>query len=187
VARWDAGCDCTEGDSSWKYELRAAFNHLAVQLDAVYAAATATSLRDPWAAREAWLAVRSGWVSSRAFWTRYGIHGHRPLRRTRAEAIRQLLEAQYYAQAMFTSCGFFFEDLDRIEPRNDIAFARRAISLVWQATHIDLQTEFLADLARARSWRGGRTGADIYRDLSAVPEGALAPLAAPTSTSETAA
>jgi hypothetical protein len=88
---------------------------------------------------------------------------------------------------MFTSCGFFFEDLDRIEPRNDIAFARRAISLVWQAEHIDLQTEFLADLARARSCRSGRTGADIYRDLSAVPEGALAPLAAPTSTSETAA
>jgi hypothetical protein len=88
---------------------------------------------------------------------------------------------------MFTSCGFFFEDLDRIEPRNDIAFARRAISLVWQATRIDLQTEFLADLARTQSWRSGRTGADIYRDLPVVPEGALPPLAAPTSTSETAA
>jgi alpha-amylase/alpha-mannosidase (GH57 family) len=187
VARWDTGCDCTEGDSSWKHMLRAAFNHLAVRLDAVYAEDTATTLRDPWAAREAWLAVRCGWVSSRTFWTRYGIHGHRPLRRTRAEAIRQLLEAQYYAQAMFTSCGFFFEDLDRIEPRNDIAFARRAISLVWQAAHVDLQTAFLADLARAHSWRSGRTGADIYRDLPPVPEGALPPLAPPTSTSETAA
>ena len=68
-----------------------------------------------------------------------------------------------------------------------VAFARRAISLVWEATHIDLQAEFLGDLARACSWRSGRTGADIYRELPVVPEGALPPLAAPTSTSETAA
>jgi len=60
--------------------------------------------------REAWLAVRSGWVSSRAFWTRYGIHGHRPLRKTRAEAIRQLLEAQLancvaFCRACAEECG----------------------------------------------------------------------------------
>jgi alpha-amylase/alpha-mannosidase (GH57 family) len=187
VARWDGGCDCTEGDSSWKHALRTALNHLAVRLDTVYADATAATLRDPWAARDEWLAVRSGWMSGRAFWTRYGIHGRRPLRRTRAEASKQLLEAQYYAQAMFTSCGFFFEDLDRIEPRNDIALARRAISLVWQATHIDLQAAFLADLAQARSGRTGRTGADLYRDLPPASEGALPPLGAPAPVSETAA
>ncbi len=88
---------------------------------------------------------------------------------------------------MFTSCGFFFEDLDRIEPRNDIAFARRAISLAWQATHIDLQTEFLADLVAARSWRTGRTGADIYRDLPAVPESTLPPLAVAASSTSASA
>ena len=88
---------------------------------------------------------------------------------------------------MFTSCGFFFEDLDRIEPRNDIAFARRAISLAWEATHTDLQTEFLAQLADARSWRTGLTGADLYRELPAVPAGALPPLAPSTASSETAA
>jgi hypothetical protein len=67
--------------------------------------------------------------------------------------------------------------LERIEPRNDIAFARRAINLAWQATRTDLQTEFLADLVAARSWRTGRTGADLYRDLPAVPESMLPPLA----------
>jgi hypothetical protein len=84
-----------------------------------------------------------------------------------------LLEAQYFGQCMYTSCGFFFEDLDRIEPRNDIAFARRAISLVWQATGIDLETAFVADLEHTRSWRTGKTGADLYRGLPAVPAGAL--------------
>ena len=187
VARWDTGCACTEGDSSWKYALRSALNQLAMRLDALYVEATATALRDPWAARDAWLAVRNHWTSGRAFWERHGVHSRRPFRRARAEAIVQLLEAEYEAQAMFTSCGFFFEDLDRIEPRNDIAFARRAISLAWQATHTDLQSEFLANLAEARSWRTGRTGADLYRDLPAVPIGALPPLPQTVSTDETAA
>ena len=187
VARWDTGCACTEGDSSWKYALRSALNQLTMRLDALYVEATATALRDPWAARDAWLAVRNHWTSGRAFWERHGVHSRRPFRRARAEAIVQLLEAEYEAQAMFTSCGFFFEDLDRIEPRNDIAFARRAISLAWQATHTDLQSEFLANLAEARSWRTGRTGADLYRDLPAVPIGALPPLPQTVSTDETAA
>ena len=51
---------------------------------------------------------------------------------------------------------------------NDIAFARRAISLVWQATGIDLETDFLADLALPRSSRTGRSGADLYRLLPPV-------------------
>lgn len=182
VARWDTGCDCTEGDSSWKHALRSALNHLAVRLDTLYETTAATALRDPWTARDTWLAVRNGWVSGRTFWTRYGVNGRRPFKRVRAETIKHLLEAEYYGQAMFTSCGFFFEDLERIEPRNDIAFARRAISLAWQATHTDLQTEFLADLAAARSWRTGRTGADIYHDLPPVAEGMLPPPASATAT-----
>ena len=86
---------------------------------------------------------------------------------------RTLLEAQYYHQYSFTSCGWFFEDLDRIEPRNDIAFARRAISLTWQATGIDLQSAFVKDLQAARSWRSGVTGADLYRRLPGVAWGLL--------------
>jgi Domain of unknown function (DUF3536) len=74
---------------------------------------------------------------------------------------------------MYTSCGFFFEDLDRIEPRNDIAFARRAISLVWQATGIDLEASFLRDLAAPHSWRTGVSGADLYRQLPEVGAGLL--------------
>jgi Domain of unknown function (DUF3536)/Glycosyl hydrolase family 57 len=192
VARWDTGCACTDGDSSWKHALRTALNNLKVELDDLYAATAAPVLRDPWAARDAWLAVRMGWMSSRTFWTNYGIRGHKPFKRARAEALKELLDAQYYGQAMFTSCGFFFDNLDRIEPRNDIAFARRAISLAWQATQVDLQSAFLADLSHAHAWHSGRTGADIYRELPAVPATALPPaepagIPANTPASETAA
>jgi hypothetical protein len=99
---------------------------------------------------------------------------------TLEERVLRLLKAQYYGQAMYTSCGFFFDDLDGIEPRNDIAYARKAISEVWQATGTDLQTQFVADLERARSSRTGATGADLYRMLPSRPSGELPPLAVTT-------
>ncbi|TMC20682.1 MAG: DUF3536 domain-containing protein [Chloroflexi bacterium] len=92
------------------------------------------------------------------------------------ECIHLLLEAEYYLQYSFTSCGFFFEDLDRIEPRNDIAFARRAISLFWQAVAVDLQHDFLKDLKHAKSWRTKLTGLDLYKQLPIVKPGLLPPL-----------
>ena len=87
-----------------------------------------------------------------------------------------MLQAQYYHQYSFTSCGFSFEDLDRIEPRNDIAFARRAISLTWQALGINLQRDFVNELRAAKSWRSNANGADLYKHLPLVPQGLLPPL-----------
>jgi hypothetical protein len=87
-----------------------------------------------------------------------------------------LLEAQYYQQCSFTSCGFFFEDLDGIEPRNNIAFARRAIGLIWQALDIDLQPEFVNELQTVKSWRNSLTGGDIYQQLPVVAKNQLPPL-----------
>src|SRR5207237_380365 len=76
------------------------------------------TLLDPWAARDAYLPVRNGWEPLESFWAQHGKQrDSRFVQRTLL-----LLEAQYYQQCSFTSCGFFFEDLDRIEPRNNIAF-----------------------------------------------------------------
>jgi uncharacterized protein DUF3536/glycosyl hydrolase family 57 len=175
VARWGAGCECTEGDASWKPALREAFDHLGAQVDACFARETADLLRDPWAARLDYLALYKGWMTPNEFWRRHGKHGHAPRTRLAARA-EALLEAEYFVQAMYTSCGFYFEDLDRIEPRNDIAFGRRALSLVWQTTGDDLQGGFLDQLRRTRGWRTGLTGADLYRQLPPVARDLLPPL-----------
>ena len=177
VARWSDGCDCTEGDSSWKRPLRDAFDGLREQLDMVYEREAARYLNDPWAARDAYLSLREGWQPAEAFWARQGKRSKRPARAEQETRALRLLEAQFIGQWMYTSCGFFFEDLDRIEPRNDIAFARRAISLVWQATEVDLQAEFLRAVAQARSGRNGLTGADLYHGLSRQGAGVLPPTA----------
>jgi Domain of unknown function (DUF3536)/Glycosyl hydrolase family 57 len=171
VARWNTGCSCTEGDASWKYPLRHALTQLAEKSNALFEQYAGHILADPWAARDGYLALRNGWEPAEYFWARHGVTAHLDIAQVRAAM--QLLEAQYWIQASFTSCGWFFEDLDRIEPRNDIAFTRRAVSLLWQATGHDLQQDLLRDLAEARSWRTGRTGADLYRSLPVVPANLL--------------
>jgi alpha-amylase/alpha-mannosidase (GH57 family) len=176
VARWDTGCECTEGDSSWKGALRQALNNLAKRGDALFEQYAGETLSDPWAARDGYLALRNGWETLESFWARHGAYHRQPYDAQLAQQTLLLLEAQYYQQYSFTSCGFFFEDLDRIEPRNDIAFARRVISLIWQALGIDLQSGFLHDLVAAKSWRTKVTGADLYRQLPVVRQGLLSPL-----------
>ena len=177
VARWNFGCSCTEGDSSWKGSLRMALVCLAGRSNLLFEQYTQDTLKDPWAARNDYLALRNGWETLESFWGRHGKYGltdEPSLKKARQTQL--LLEAQYYLQYSFTSCGFFFEDLDRIEPRNDIAFARRAISLIWQALGIDLQQDFVHDLSAARSWRTHLSGADLYRQLPAVSSDLLPPL-----------
>lgn len=177
VVRWEDGCTCTEGDSSWKPALRRAFCCLGERGDLLFEQQMAHVVEDPWAARNDYLALRAGWMKPEVFWARHGRSGRPPQHEVGVRLAMLLLEAQYYQQWMYTSCAFFFEDLDRIEPRNNIAFARRAISLYWQATGIDLQTAFLENLAQARSWRTGYTGADLYWQLPPVSH-ELLPVAA---------
>lgn len=176
IARWDGGCECTEGDSSWKGTLRQALTNLAARGDQLFEQHTRNILADPWAARDAYLPVRNGWESAASFWQRFGVQGRQPAEHLAWRAM-QLLEAQYYQQYSFTSCGFFFEDLDRIEPRNDIGFARRAISLYWLALGIDLQQGFVRDLRVTKSWRTGLRGDQLYRQLPVVKADLLPPLA----------
>jgi alpha-amylase/alpha-mannosidase (GH57 family) len=186
ILRWGEGCGCTEGDSTWKPALRRAMNRLGERGDSLFEQEMAQIVENPWAARNDYLALRQQWMPLEAFWEKHDKKGHTfwrwPNLHLKGQSSKDepllhrallLLEAQFYQQWMYTSCGFFFEDLDRLEPRNDIAFARRAISLYWQATQVDLQEGFLADLAEARSGRTGLTGADLYRQLPPVSDNLL--------------
>jgi len=75
---------------------------------------------------------------------------------------------------MFTSCGWFFEKLDRPEPRYVVAQAMCAIHLVRQGTGIDLGPEFREALCAARCGKGPaipgvptHTAADLYDEIAA--------------------
>jgi hypothetical protein len=65
---------------------------------------------------------------------------------------------------MYTSCGWFFEDFDRIEPRNNLAYASQASRLTYLATGIDLCAGLRQDLQGLVSPVTGLTGEQVLRN-----------------------
>ncbi|NJK72545.1 MAG: DUF3536 domain-containing protein [Synechococcaceae cyanobacterium SM2_3_60] len=63
----------------------------------------------------------------------------------------RLLEMQRHSQLMFTSCGWFFEEISRPETVQILSYAARAMELASELTGIDLEMEFRDTLAEAPS------------------------------------
>lgn len=158
LGRWIVGCGCTSDDGRWKGALRRALDNLACDLDAVYVQEAQRLGAAPWAVRDDYIAVIMGQVEGPAFLTGHGL-GH--LSDAESGRLLALLEAQFYRQRMYASCTFFFDDLERLEPRYAIANGVRALALSRYATGDDLSHGFRRDLQMAISQRTGRTGADI--------------------------
>lgn len=155
VARWYADCGCNSGgrpgwNQRWRAPLREAMDWLRDALIPRYEAEAKKLLRDPWAARDDYISVildRSD-ASVSAFFER---HAARPLGESEMVTALRLLEMQRHAMLMFTSCGWFFDELSGIETVQVIQYAGRAIQ-VWQNLGgDDLETEFVQRLSRAQS------------------------------------
>lgn len=169
VERWRGNCECIPDDGEWKWHLRQALTRLAARIDAHYEIAARKVLRDPWIAEEEYIWVRLGAMSRADFWAQHARTSKSGQRRAMA-----LLETQFYRHLMFASCAWFFEDLDRIEPRNAIAYGLRALREAERLHDVNLLDAYIGDLRGARSTDSGRSGADLVED-------ALARLAAPGS------
>ena len=159
VLRWMGECDCTSGDGRWKTYLRQAFNRLAASLDLLYTEALAPLGIDPWKLRNEYIHVMLGERSLPDL-----IH-HTTKRRIEGEQmwkIRLLLEAQRERQRIFTSCGWFFDDFSRIEPKNNVAYAAQAVHLARLATGIDLSPQVSALLRQVVSERTGLRGDVVF-------------------------
>ncbi len=167
VARWMGECGCTPG-CKWKAPLRRGLNRLAMVLDKLYLDAVHTYLPDPWELRHDYIDVRLGKLSVNELVSK--VIGHH-LDNDELHRISLLLDAQYERQRMFTSCGWYFDDFDRIEPRNNIAYAAKAVWLTNLATGQDLTGDALADLKDVSSQRSDLKGdwvfADAYRKIIA--------------------
>lgn len=159
VLRWSDNCDCTWGDGTWKARLRAAFDRLAARLDALYEGAARRVGLEPWALLEGSIRVVLGQQSVDDL---IRSAARRTVNEAACRRLALLLEAQYYRQWMYTSCGWFFDDLDRIEPKNNIAYAARAVLAARLATGKDLGPAFAADLHAVVSPRTGLRADDVY-------------------------
>ena len=158
VLRWSGVCNCTP-HSEWKAQFRFALNRLSEAIDQQFLNVLGGRLEDPWELRHRYIGVLHGLVSLKDLVA--GLGGWNPDDRT-LKQLHLLLRAQYERQRMFTSCGWFFEDYDRIEPRNNTAYAAQATWLTRMATGVDLSELAGEELDKVTSYRTGLSAAEVF-------------------------
>jgi alpha-amylase/alpha-mannosidase (GH57 family) len=170
VGRWSDDCGCRTGglpgwNQRWRKPLRQALDWLRDQLAALFEAHGGQLLRDVWQARNGYIDVindRSPGNVDRFLRE----HAVRPLSADEECAALQLLEMQRQAMLMYTSCGWFFDDLAGIETVRVLQSAARAIELAGASASSKLDSGFLDILEQAQSNRPGLgNGRDIYCKL----------------------
>ncbi len=133
VERWRSDCGCrVHGDRAtqqrWRAPLRHALDWLAAELHGVFEReGGGIFAADPWAARDAYGAVLG--ASDDAVTRFIGERLRRPDDGSALARARELLELERHALRMFTSCGWFFDDIAGLESLIVLRSAARAIEL----------------------------------------------------------
>jgi hypothetical protein len=159
ITRWKGPCSCTP-NSKWKAPLRRGLNQIGDLVDEQFLIAVKPYLTDPWQLRHQFMHVICGNTTTKDLLAE--VIGKR-IPEEKLKVIRYLLAAQFEKQRMFTSCGWFFDDFDRIEPRNNVAYAAQAIWLTEIASGLDLAARAKSLLKGVTSWRT-RLSADTVFD-----------------------
>jgi len=160
IMRWMGECDCTPG-AHWKAPLRWGFERLAEELDHQYQVFIGQYTRRKWQLRNAYIHVFLGEIDLKNLLQQFTVQ---ILTDKEISQIGNILAAQYERQRMFTSCGWFYNRLDRIEPRNNIAYAAQAVWLTKQATGRDLQPKALALLNKVKDDQSGLRGDIVFSE-----------------------
>ena len=162
VERWRSDCGCNGGkpgwNQRWRKPLRDALDYLRDATAPLAEKLAEGLLNDLWAARDAYIDVvldRSTASTERFF----AAHTPRPLTDSERITIFELMELERHTQLMYTSCGWFFDEISGIETVQIIAYAGRVIQLAVRlfSDHAffgdaagKLEPEFLRILAEAR-------------------------------------
>ncbi|MCL5097818.1 MAG: DUF3536 domain-containing protein [Candidatus Omnitrophica bacterium] len=167
IERWNSHCGCNSGgrpgwNQHWRRPLRVAMDWLRDQLAPRYAAEARKFFKDPWAARDDYISVilDRSLENMSAFFRQ---HALRELAEADQVNALRLLELQRHAMLMYTSCGWFFDEISGIETVQIIQYAARAIQLAKDLLGEDLEPGFLGHLGKAKSnIRDHRDGRRVY-------------------------
>lgn len=167
IERWKSDCGCHTGgghdwNQKWRTPLREALDDLSIRFEAIYKEELSRYDIDPEELRNNYieLLVNRTPVKTLEFLTKYI-----PAKLSKKEITRivRSLEMQKHAQFMFTSCGWFFNDVSGIETVQILQYANRAIQLAEGLTGEDLDSDFIRKLDDAKSNISSHgSGRDIY-------------------------
>jgi alpha-amylase/alpha-mannosidase (GH57 family) len=165
VERWRSDCGCNSDapagwNQRWRGPLRQALDWLRDEVGTLFEERGTLLLGDPWAARNDYIDVvldRSD-PSMQRFLEKYQVAG------SDVVTVLELLELQRNALLMFTSCGWFFNDISGIETVQILQYAGRVIQLGEKLSGRPLEEGFTSLLAQAQSNLPERgIGRDIYQ------------------------
>ena len=168
VARWSDDCGCDSGghpewNQKWRRPLRDGLDMIRDRVSALYQEKAAALLKDVWAARNDYIEMildRDEAVREKFFKR----HVVKELDAAEKTLLLRLLEMQRNAMLMYTSCGWFFDDISGIETVQILRYAARVIHLAQETGGEDLLPELLGYLERAPSnlWRH-QNGAEVFK------------------------
>jgi alpha-amylase/alpha-mannosidase (GH57 family) len=170
VERWRSNCGCNAGhpawNQRWRAPLRQALDELRNALVPLTEEAGAKYFRNVWAARDAYIQVILSRTEEHVdrFFAQHATH---TLNRTERVHALELMEMQRHAQLMYTSCGWFFDDIAGIETVQVIAYAARVLQLarrIFGDPADGIEAAFRARMGEAKSNKPeAGNGADIYK------------------------
>jgi alpha-amylase/alpha-mannosidase (GH57 family) len=169
VERWKSHCGCNTGREGWTQEwrspLRDSLDWLRDNLAPIYEKEAGQFLRDPWRARDNYIEIilDRGLENVASF---FSTCATRELSKEEEVKVFRLLEMQRHAMLMYTSCGWFFDEISGLETTQVLAYAARAIQLAEKTSGARLEPQFIEAIARAQSNVPDHpTGAHVYEQL----------------------
>lgn len=168
IERWRSDCGCrlrADLHQRWRGPLREAFDWLRDQIDPFFEARAGALLKDPWGARDDYVRVLidRGPEPLEAFLAR---HQRVALDGPARLEVRRLLEMQRNRLLMYTSCGWFFDELSAIEPVQVLRYAAMAMQYMRDLGGGDLEPGFVRRLEAAPSNAPDfGDGGGVYRRL----------------------
>jgi len=167
VERWRSDCGCHTGQhpswtQKWREPLREAMDWLRDQAGSFYVEEMPRGVKDPWAMRNGYIDVvlKRSETNVESF---FRAHKNHDLGHEDKITVLKLLEMQRNAMLMFTSCGWFFDDISGMETVQIMRYAGRVLQLVRETTGTDLEPGYVAKIKRAPSnHKAFDNGAQIY-------------------------
>ncbi len=165
VERWRSNCGCRIDGSrppaqQWRGPLRHAMEQLAERCAAVFSEeGSSLFVMDPWHVRDMYGdVVAAGGDAITSYLDSVIRHDASAAEKLRA---RELLELARASLRTFTSCAWFFDDVDRLEVRQVLRYAARSIELTGLAAR--LTPEFVHWLTGATSGSANAvSAADVF-------------------------
>jgi alpha-amylase/alpha-mannosidase (GH57 family) len=170
IERWRSNCGCNSGKPGWNQEwrtpLRQALDYLRDATAPLAEQLAQPLLKDLWVARDAYISVILDRTPA-SILNFFLQHATRELNEDERITCLELLELERHTQLMYTSCGWFFDEISGIETVQIIAYAGRVLQLarkLFGQPGIDLEKNFLDILAQGKSNVPEMVdGAEVYR------------------------